>query len=111
MGVVATLLGILRNGYNFLHIRQRLLIFASIPMCLGSANPLNVFLIPPNYYTTGKSNMAAVRSITLILFMVIVERGTVLLIMAFVRAERQRECLPDVWAVNQMMPYFYTAVR
>ena len=31
--------------------------------------------------------------------------------MAFVRAERQGECLPDLLAVNQMMPYFYAAVR
>ena len=64
------------------------------------------------------ANIAAVRSITLILFIFILERsfwcifqGTVLLKMAFVRAERQGECLPDLWAVIQMMPYVYAAVR
>ncbi len=63
------------------------------------------------------ANIAAVRSITLILFIFILERsfwcifqGAVLLIMVFVRAERQGECLPDVWTVNQMIPYFYAAV-
>ena len=53
-------------------------LFASIPMFLGSANPLNVFLIPPNYDITGKSNMAAnmaaVLSITLIMFIVMQQR-------------------------------------
>ena len=46
-------------------------------MFYGSANPLNVFLILPNYYPTSKSNMAAkmaaVRSITRIRFIVILE--------------------------------------
>ena len=62
-------------------------------MFYGSANPLNVFLILPNYDVTRKSNiatkMAAVRSVTRIRFIVILERyfwwlfhGTVLLIMA-----------------------------
>ena len=71
-------------------------------MFFGSANLFNVFLIPPNYDITGKSNMATNMavgpSITLIRFIVILERSfwcvfqsTVLLIMAFVRAEREGE--------------------
>ena len=84
--MVATILGILinprwlpfhRNGYNFLPIRHRWFIFASIPMFYWSSNPLNVFLILPNYDITSKSNMAAkmaaVRSITRIRFIVILE--------------------------------------
>ena len=47
-------------------------------MFLGSANPLNVFLIPPNYDIIRKYNMAAkiaaVLGITLIRFIVILER-------------------------------------
>ena len=46
-------------------------------MFLGSANPLNVFLIPPNYDIIRKYNMAAkiaaILSITLIRFIVIIE--------------------------------------
>ena len=46
-------------------------------MFLGSANPLNVFLIPPNYDIIRKYNMAAkiaaVLGITLIRFIVIIE--------------------------------------
>ena len=52
--------------------------FASIPMFLGSANPLNVFLILPNYDIIRKynmaTNMAAVLGITEIRFIVILER-------------------------------------
>ena len=44
---------------KFLPIRQGRFIFASIPVIFGSANPLNVFLIPPNYDITKTYNMAA----------------------------------------------------
>ena len=47
-------------------------------MFYGSANTLNVFLILPNYEITRKSNMAAkmaaVRSVTRIRFIIILER-------------------------------------
>ena len=48
-------------------------------MFLGSANQLNVFFIPPNYdiirkYNIMAAKMAAVLSITLIRFIVILER-------------------------------------
>ena len=62
---------------NFIPIHHRRFIFAYIPMFLGSANSLNVFLSPPNYDIIGKYNMAAkiaaVLSITLICFIVILE--------------------------------------
>ena len=52
--------------------------FASIPMFSGSANPLNVFLTTPNYDIIRKNYVAAkigaVLGITLIRFIVILER-------------------------------------
>ena len=67
-------------------------------MLYGSANPLNVFLILSNYGITRKSNMAAkmaaIRSVTRIRFIIILERycwclfhGTVLLIMALLKGK------------------------
>ena len=54
-------------------------IFAPIPMFSGSANPLNVFITSPNYDIIRKYNMAAkiaaVLGITLIRFIVILERS------------------------------------
>ena len=64
------------------------------------------------------AKIGAVRRITLIMFIVILERpfwclfqGTVLLIIAFVSAEREGERALHMWAVNQMTPYFYAAVH
>ena len=67
---------------------------------LGSANPLNVFLIPPNYDITRKSKMAAkmaaVRSITLIRFIVILERSFCVYSKAFQVAEYARSTLAAI---------------
>ena len=75
MGVVATILGILinprwqpfhRNGYNFLPIRHRWFIFASIPMfyCQIMTSPANPIWRP---------RWLPFRSITRIRFIVILE--------------------------------------
>ena len=64
------------------------------------------------------AKIGAFQRITLIMFIVILERqfwcifqGNVLLIMAFVSIEREGERALHLWAVNQMTPYLYAAVQ
>ena len=81
-----------RSGYysNSVHIYPREVILVSIPRFSRLLNTLEQLLMRLDGY-------------------LIIQFKPVLLIMAFVRAEREGEWTLHLWAVSQMMPYFYAA--